>query len=1224
MTNNKTVFTPEQLSAINHDCRKHGSVIISAAAGSGKTAVLVEHIIQLLCGEEKKIPADKIVTVTFTKKAAAEIKARLEKALRLRISETKKAEWLNEQLIRLDDARISTISAFCLDIIRVYAAEAGLNAGFRNLDELEADEFMTKAMENTLEKLYDRSVFSDAERISLDMLTGEIGDEALSAILHDFHNAASKQAFPDDWLGSLLEYSGSENEAENIVIHERILPAVKHIFDEKTESFLQLSGESVKVAYGTKMQAKLEKDYKLAQDWQEWALCLCLTGTDFLKQKNEIKEKLKTLLPRKSETASYGKTFDENDLSILKENQKEYKQIIIEMSEWARLLLAFGDTGTKLSLALKTLIKLYKMLAEEFAALKLSANAVDFNDMEHLCLELLRKENGRYAEEIGAGLYEIIVDEFQDSNSVQYAIFTSLSGGRNLFLVGDIKQSIYRFRNADPRVFGAVLRDSRYKKLYLNRNFRSGKEVINAVNGVFGGLMTEELGGTNYGENARLIYGRKEDSKKDLSEEMTAELCLLYLDSDKKDDNIYGEINEPADVKILEARYIARRIKKMADEKFPVTAQDGGQRACDYGDFAVIVSALKTVENEFLQAFGEENIPVQRGGSGDFLSLREASLAVDLLTVIDNPYTKDLAMASVLMSPLYDMSANDLALIKTAGRADKNNETINLKFKSGEKRYKPKNGLFDCLRAYTAEPENKNTETYKKAERFLEDLIRWRAFSENNPPPQLIRHIYDEGTFLPLIAGAENHVKAEKVLSNLRLLLYYADNLSGFTGLDIKHLSGFINFLSNKMNNGKKLGEADASGASNAVKLLTIHASKGLEFPICFIARTNSAFNKRETAADVIFDDDYGIAARYIDPFTLRRYDSLTHRLAKKRGADGLTGEEVRKLYVAMTRAMDKLILVGAVKEKDGELKIKSDTYLEWIYSSKAVETGAIKPVYPAPDALLQCTEAAKESGNAEEFNNHEDEKAAVLNAISAVYDRKELTNIPKKLTATQIGVMNETYNNITDADSDEPSVFPRYPSFLKEKKLTGKKRGDCYHKLMRLLSFEAGNYAEQIKILEERFSKEEYKAIDVPQIISFFESDLGKRAVKSSRICKEIPLYTEISFTELFGRFSDGEENEEDKKTGKDNKSLDGKELDKKFTERPFVQGVADMFFYEDGEIVLVDYKTNRRPTADGLKKEYRNQLRIYKKAIEEMTGVKVKECWIYSFEIGEVAAEV
>lgn len=1179
-------YTNEQLAAINHDCEKQGSVIISAAAGSGKTAVLVEHIIQLITNAEKKVPADKIAVVTFTKKASFEIKARLEQALSKKLAETEQTEknkeliskeinrYLHEQLIRLEDSKITTISAFCLDIIKQYAIEAGLRPGFRNLDEIEAEEFRKKAMDNTLEILYDEKHFNKEERSGILNLNGEIGDKQLSQTLDRFFDACSKLPDKDKWLSETERLYNDKN-----LFYKKLVPLINITFKKKTNMFKKLAEESCDIAKGTpKTEGKVNHDFRLACEWEKIQFC------DLKNNSADIGK----LLKQDCEKAYYGKTFSPEDKETLSSNQKLYKEIIKELKWLCKCCLAFDDTVEKQQPSVKTLIKLYMVYANEYRELKLAANAIDFNDNEHLCLELLNKNDKKLAAEIGNNLYEIIVDEFQDSNSVQYEIFSLLSkNGNNLYFVGDVKQSIYRFRNADPRVFTRVVEDKRYRTLYLNRNFRSNKDVINAVNGIFENLMTPELGGVLYDSSERLIQGLSEPKKCSGKE---TELCIINNKKADLEQAGLADIN----AKQLEARYIALRIRKMVDDGYKIITKDGKSRPCNYGDFAVIMSALSTVQKEFLDEFEKAGVPVIKGGKGDYLKLKEVQAAIDLLTIIDNPY-KDLNLVSVLMSPLYDFSANDIANIRAFDNIE-NTGSKSLNFKNRKKNIKSIKTFYDSLSSYS----NTESQTYMKVKSFLNDLMRFRAFSENHSPSRLIRNIFDEGVFLPLVSNSKN---PEKIQVNLQILLYYADNLSGLSGSDIKSLSGFISFLSDKTESGKKLGEPDSTGGDNinAVNFTTIHASKGLEFPICFIARLNTKFNMTDTSFNVVFDDELGIGAYYIDPESLIRYDSLTHFLIKERAWNDTLSEEMRKLYVALTRARNKLILTAAADiEKRNDLK---DNYLGFILKSGAIEKGVIEEVYPPLEMLKYSDDEENPLTGAEE--PHIDltlEKDRIKKALSAVYKRAGLTFIPKKLTATQIGVNSEVFDSSAILENnDEPSVFPRNPSFLKEKRLTGKKRGDCYHKAMQLIDFRKEDFAKQLDDMRYRFTAIEYSAVNREQILDFFKSELGQRAIKSDCVYKEYPLYTEIDFSELLGNEIGGA-------------------MDKEFCERPFVQGMADMFFYDNGEIVLVDYKTNRRPSAEKLIFEYKNQLRLYKKAIEEMTGIRVRECWLYSFEIGVI----
>jgi ATP-dependent helicase/nuclease subunit A len=1061
-------WSDEQLKAINHNTERDGSAIVSAAAGSGKTAMLVARITRLITDPALKIPADKIVAVTFTNDAAGELKARLESAIN---DIEPKSEWLTEQLINLENANICTISSFCLKLIRDYTEVLGLKPNFTICEGKEREYYSDTALNHALDSIYENP---ETVRI-LRSVTGTAGDLKLGNIILELYDEYIKQPFPENWLIEKEALYNNIPAFKDLIVNN----AVKEI-KEKAGLCLEYIEECFVHSYNDSMKKRLDSDKQFAE-----SRLYGERGQDEYGNSN------------------YSNVSSENihAKEIIKEYRDIYVPIFKEIIITAGTIRDFEFVTEKQAPQVRALISLFMLYINKFRKLKKEANCADFSDAEHLVLELLK--NKEIAEEIKENFYEIIVDEFQDSNSVQYEIFKSISkNNRNLFLVGDVKQSIYRFRNADQRVFVNVTEDENFTALTLNKNYRSSKEVIDAVNNVFENTMTKDIGGVDYDENARLVFGTGIES----GEDYKAEIIITEN----------------------EAMYIASRIKSMVDNGFMIN-----ERNCDYGDFAVLISGLSTVEEEFSAAFEAYNLPFDKQKSGDYTEVPEIKTIISLLTVIDRPF-ENMELLTVLMSPLYDFTIAEIAEIRING---------------------VHRTLFDNLEAAQT----------PKARAFLNDFYRWSAYTKNSGACKLIRRIYDEGVFNPLVAASIN---PEKTMFNVRLLLYYSENLKSLTH---DTLSGLINILSSQ-NNNTVLEEARFTGdiGSKRIKLMTIHASKGLEFPICFIARTSAAFNLRENYSDVIFNDEIGIAMRYMILETYTKCDTFTHNTAKKYNKEAAISEEMRKLYVACTRAKNKLILTGT--ENPAE-----NSYFNWLKQSN-INIETINETAEIPEPI-----------------NEKNVQSKITTAIQKDYHREPLTQIPRRFTATQIGIEYVTAINETQ---DEPTVFPRMPSFMNNRKLTGKKRGDVYHKLMELLDFKNPDYEGQIQSFKDCFTEEEFAAIEVNQILAFFNSELGKRAVKSPKVQKEFMLCTEINLSELGFQ----------------------KEYDEIYDDKPLVQGIADMFFYEDGKIILVDYKTNRNTSQGILSEQYKKQLEIYARAIEEMTGDTVAELWIYSFEIGEV----
>ncbi|MDR2558316.1 MAG: UvrD-helicase domain-containing protein, partial [Oscillospiraceae bacterium] len=782
-------WSAEQLKAVSHSTVNSGSAIVSAAAGSGKTAMLIERITRLITSENPRIPANKIAAVTFTNDAAGELKSRLETA----VSNLPQTSWLQEQLINLESAHICTISSFCINLVRGYSQESGLHPNFRICEGKETERFSQQALEFALETVYDGVTFKTDEKLILRGITGEAGDFKLGQAILALCTEYIKQSFPEQWLAEKVALYADTSGFANLIAGE------KNRIVSNAETCLEHIDECLMLSYSGSMEARLKADRAFAQSWLSGENGLLEFGNSYYGKAPEAHKSAK---------------------DRIKELRSEYLLIFKDIIVTAGLLADFDFVSEKQAPQMQLLSRLFKIYHDKFRELKKEANCVDFADAEHYALELL--QNNFIAEQIQSNFYEIIVDEFQDSNEVQYEIFRRLSNGKNLFFVGDVKQSIYRFRNADRRVFTRVTESADYTTLMLNRNYRSSQEVIGAANEIFTKNMTEEVGGIDYGGGAELIFGLSTKPRA----ENEAELII---------------IENAENTKRTEADYIANRIIEMLGNGFGITDKNGNIRPCGYGDFAVLISGLSTVEEEFGAAFEARGIPFDKQKSGDYSEVPEIKTIIALLTVIERPY-EDLALLELLMSPLYNFTAADIAELRINGV----NKPL---FKN----------LNDC--------------------KFLNDRRRWSAYSHNHGASKLVRLIYNEGGFNPLVAASVNPAKT---MMNIRLLLHYSESLKNLTKDTLWGLTEVLGGKSSAVLEEARFSEeAQSEAGAGCVKLMTIHASKGLEFPVCFVARTNARFNLRENYSDIIPSDETGLALRYIIPETRTRCDTLLHKKAR-------------------------------------------------------------------------------------------------------------------------------------------------------------------------------------------------------------------------------------------------------------------------------------------------------------------------------------------------------
>lgn len=1137
-------WTKEQENAISF---RGKNAIVSAAAGSGKTAVLVERIMRIISDEENKTPADSLAVMTFTKKAAEELRVRLQKALEKSLSEQPKNDYLKEQLIALEDASISTISSFCLDILRENAGLLEVSPGFAVLDQSEEQLLCGEAMKQTLEEIYNQREKPE-NRLLISWYCGT-DDSRLSDYILSLYEATRNIPDGEDWLKEQADFYGGKNGGMERLLSEMnanavscIRTAYKEIIgidDFMTEGMTEKAQASIAAAQDYIGRWEKIKDFTSAQNRP---LMLALLF-EKLPPKNPIK-----------------------DFEVKGIRDYAYEQMNRAFEIVHKLISGFDD-GAQCYPVLEALIGAEKEFERQYARLKREKNAVDFSDIELMTYRLLSDGKGgksTAAEELSQRLSNIIVDEFQDSNKLQYAIFKLISRGDNLYFVGDIKQSIYKFRGADPTVFAELLKDRSFEPLLLNRNFRSNGCVVDSVNAVFEGLMCDKLGNAEYNDKTRLIMGN----------------TAVYNDNTQSDENMTEVVLlDKESETVTECSYVARRIREYVDSGFKVTEKDGSQRPCSYGDFAILIrSGIAREGKAFAESLKTLNIPSAVKNGSDFTDRTEIMLMMDLLTVIDNPYN-DTAMADVLLSPLYGFDEGTLAMMK--------NKTFIYTDSDGNDNAGRYISIYSALSAMKdADP---------RCKRVYDDLSRLRVYMANNSVENLVRHIFDATDILRIMRSTE---KGDMKAANLRKLLRYVKLFSGADSC----LSDFIAYVERMKKNEVQLEEADsAEGGADAVSIMTVHGSKGLEFPVVFVVNTHKKFNFSDSYAAVIADNSTVVGMQIIDRERMIKLDTAFHDYAAEAIKNDERSQALRLLYVALTRAREKLIVTAALKpKKDGgenTFETSDDTWINWINCGVSR-----RPAFFELSSLYKSDEAAEETAEEEpcgSFEESPDLSGIIAENLSRKYGYERFASIPAKVTVTEVGVENisERGDFLSESGNEEESrLFLVKPAFaLKSDKMTGKERGDAYHKVFELISWQEESAEGQLKRLLEagRINQREYDCVKAEDVQLFMDSALGQRIRNCRLLRREQPLFTEVD-PKLMG--------------------FEAEEGD-----RPFVQGIADMFFIEEDGAVLVDYKTNVRVTEEDLYREYFGQLDIYAKAISEITGLPVKERFIWSVYLGK-----
>lgn len=1241
-------WTDEQLAAINFpdDGGKSRSAVVTAAAGSGKTALLVQRVIRILCDAENPVAADKIAIMTFTRNAAEEFRRRMTDAVAAAAKAQPGNTYLSEQLIRFRSAPICTINSFCLSILRDNTESFGLPVGFSILDEARAVLLRAEAADAAMEYFYSDQF--DAESRDLLFKTFSFRDDKkLTEAVAEIQEKLTTLADPQEWLDGCCAAYGSVQAAEKRFMpyylgamrrklngcrgcydgYEAIIAALPEAYPDRPKLEKMLQDDSIKLLEAESLMKLLNKGCTVEK---------AFNGLSQLGLNAKGALRFAALSCK-----------DEYVKSQLEPLRNKFKAAYKELTACLPDPLTIAEELPAQHAAICALAQLVKRFSDEYAALKREAGYVDFADCERLLLDKLRSDR-QFRSRISQRFSCIIIDEFQDTNDIQYEIFRLISdNGNNLFFVGDIKQSIYAFRGGNPGIMRAlcepakarllplprgikamrkaapsglsairrliangVLIDGRNKftPLPLNRNFRSRAEVINAVNAVFTGLMTKQYGDVDYNDSTKLFCGADYPQAE---ADYTAELHLLdYYDADDKTE--------------AEAKYTAALIADMIKRQFPIKSGDT-TRPCRAGDFGILLRSApnREVFENALEALG---IKVRKNGGSSYLASEEITLVLDFLKIIDNPL-RDEELLGVLMSPVFEFTAEELAQARLGVLGIDEAAAAGADLTPLYEKYK-QTSLFACISACARAADSEafgaftdelsegelaafrrlRPKGYPKCVKFVQTLTELRAFMANSSIERLIRRIYDDTDFFSVISAYE---QGGQRLANIRLLLKYAADFENSGG---GSLGDFLRYTDSVREKGESLaGAVLPDNETDSVQIMTFHASKGLEMPIVILAELGKKPNKDDMNGAMVFNRSAGIGLRYVDIEQRYRYKPFGYTAIALAEEEKQKSEELRLLYVAMTRAREKLIMVGKMKQEDiAQLRTKHFTadfamsenrLIEWITASllrysdgaliteKAVSLGGMVNALATDEIPQECV---KDNPEAEEqFNCLPDEAAAerIAAAIAAEYPYQADAAAVSKFTVTEIAHMG-------DNQHDGATVFMSRPSFMPKGSLSGKEVGDAYHHTMENFPLEelqggrqpdADFAAEVLQNLHRCgiLDEAELKAVNPLHIAAFFGSALGRRMLDSRRIEREYPIFAELPARDIHVQ-------------------QDGLTI---------VQGRADMFFYEDDGIVLVDYKSDTKANLEKELEAYAKQLDIYRTLLPIMTGVRVKEIYIYSF---------
>lgn len=1138
-----TNWTAEQRRAIETP----GSLIVSAAAGSGKTAVLTERIARHIL--EGASPDDLLV-VTFTRAAAAEMKKRIGDRLSALAAQQQgdEAARLYAAAESIGRANISTIDGFCSHVLRRHFDIAGLDPAFRAGEEAENLALRQEALDELMERYYAQKGFSD--------LVDAFGEEAeFSAQFLRLYDFIMAQPEPMEWLKEAID---------KYDIAEDALPLCP-----AAEEYLK----GLKVRLGACMDILRSRRDEIAEDYPKTAAILDDDLTQLggaLLQKslrgyaNQLSACAFATFSMRGAEKSYSKYVKNPRDDMKKEVQKHIALSGKPMGRQAKLIAG-----------IKPLLDMLYSFTGDFIALysekKEQAGIIDYADMEHIALGLLRLP--AVAKEYRDRFSFVFIDEYQDCSPLQNALFSALARPDNLFIVGDVKQSIYGFRMAEPTMFTERIDEfsRRDAALHLSANFRSSNEVIEGVNSIFTPIMTRETGGVDYDETARLVHGRRDASPGGAELHVISRSAPLDT-GDAADENTEEQLLAAE----AEALFAAGRIRELLCESF--TDRKGNTRNYKYSDIVILHSSPKNVAEAWVRTLSREGIPVYAELTGGYFDAIEVQIFLNLLAIIDNPL-QDIPMISVLRSPIGGFSTEELITLRADCRE----------------------GLFyEALKAGA----DRDTPLGHKAGGFLGRLKRWRAQGELYDITELIAMLLED-------TGFENYVSAlpggQSRRANLEALIKNAGIYSN-SGHGIR---GFLRFME-KARSGDSLGAAQIASA-NVVRLISIHKSKGLEFPAVILGGLSVNFNKKSRSSVLVLDSSLGIglkAARGSSRELNLYHSAIAERIWRRE-----ISERMRLLYVAMTRASEKLIMLCSFREVEkglgaGRIPVTPNTcsgaerFADWIlpvlFSSPSGNPlreylgmpplSGHKPilcaVHPALRASALGAALPREEYLAFTRQAVEDGPGEYAELFAWRYPYGADTVLPSKISVSQL------IGNLPE--------LGQYPDFMRDSMAErAVSRGTAAHKLMEHLPIAKHTFASVNACLKEltdrgTLTKKEAEGIYAANIVDFFSKGLGSRMLASPRVERELAFNHRVKASSVFDADTD---------------------------ETLLLQGIIDCCFIEGGEWVLIDYKTDYVPK-DRTKEvamSHAKQLRLYKSALEELTGIPVKECWIHLLSTGE-----
>lgn len=1197
-------WTKEQQQVID---LRNRNILVSAAAGSGKTAVLVERIKELVLDKKHPVDIDHLLVVTFTNAAAAQMKERVAKALEKALQENPSDVRLQQQAALVQNAQITTIDSFCLYVLRNHFHEIGLEPNFRIGDEGELKLLREDVMTGLFEQCYEEKHPGFLHLISC--YGTSRSDAPVRDMIFKLYSYAQSYPWPKQWLREALSCYEikTEQELEHASFIEMTVEYGKQMvrgYLEQAEHYLELCQD----ADGPYMyEDACEQDAELMEE-----LLSCDTYQAFYEELGKCK--FATLGRAKDYIGSPEKQ------EQVKAERKKLKDGIGKLKSDC-FALTFQEILEQLALvqpSAEALAEVTERFIDAFAERKQDKNLVDFSDLEHFALEILvEEETGKpteTAKEFQNAYEEIMIDEYQDSNYVQETILRAISrevvGQNNLFMVGDVKQSIYRFRLARPELFMEKFdtyetTDAPCQRIDLHKNFRSRDSVLTFTNDIFYQIMKRNLGGVDYTDEAALYCGADYPAggKADAFDSE-----ILLTTTQELEEGTKQQISKQE----LEAKLIADRIRKMVGKEEVVDEETGEFRKVRYGDIVILLRSLSEWADLFAEVLNANGIPAHTVSRTGYFSTLEIRTVLNYLRILDNP-RQDIPLAAVLKSPMAGLSDEQLARLRLLAEDKPYHQCVKMFLEAEEELTEKESTADEDMRAKL----KRFSETYKKLRRQTMDI----------PMHELLQKVLKETGYAryasALPAGRQR-------LANLHML---SEKAIAYEKTSYRGLYHFIRYIDELQKYDVDFGEAELVGENeDAVNIMSIHKSKGLEFPVCFVSGMGKSFNKQDSRSKMILHPNLGVGLDIIEEDRRIKVPAFFKKVIARQTELESLGEELRVLYVAFTRAKEKLIITGCIKDEEmlqqireiycgsnrKELNFKeraeAKTFLEWILPAAAASGSWDKVSYVTPWSMLedeaahQITEHVSLSQRvqqAEEVSDTLYEK--IKEQLSYQYPHPDAIHLVTKYSVSELKhrAMREL------AAKEEEDVTPKFleevstpyvPAFMEGKAEVnqGALRGTAMHRLMECYDFtkmpdRSDEFAENIKkqltglVQMGKVSEDMQKLIRIPSVELFLKSQLAPR-MKAAAMRDD--LFREKPFV------------------------MGNHEMEE---EMVLIQGIIDVFWVEEDGIVLLDYKTDRVDSATRLRDMYKEQLDLYAEALERIFPLPVKEKYLYSFRLNQ-----